>query len=110
MNKISWECAFETEKKRAPSAGWRIREIPDCAFSPKTHHRPTYERDKCRRFTASAFLNSYITHALKQGTLFAIGLSEDRSIPYLKDKEKGHEEMRSSDHTCDYGSAALLDF
>jgi len=37
MNKISWECAFETEKKRAPSAGWRIREIPNRASSPKTH-------------------------------------------------------------------------
>ena len=22
---------------RVPSAGWRIREIPDCASSPKTH-------------------------------------------------------------------------
>ena len=23
--------------KGVPSAGWRIREIPDCASSPKTH-------------------------------------------------------------------------
>jgi len=22
-----------------PSAGWRIREIPDCASSPKTHNK-----------------------------------------------------------------------
>jgi hypothetical protein len=51
------------------------------------------------------FSKIYITHALKQGTLFAIGLSEDPSIPYLKDKEKSHEEKRKSDHTCDYSSA-----
>jgi len=25
---------------RVPSAGWRIREIPDCASSPKTHNKP----------------------------------------------------------------------
>src|SRR5262245_47380576 len=26
-----------TQLLRVPSAGWRIREIPDCASSPKTH-------------------------------------------------------------------------
>src|SRR5215831_9190727 len=28
---------------RAPSADWRIREIPDCASSPKTHSSKAYE-------------------------------------------------------------------
>jgi hypothetical protein len=28
---------FELVVKGAPSAGWRIREIPDCSSSPKTH-------------------------------------------------------------------------
>jgi hypothetical protein len=29
------------EKRCVPSAGWRIREIPDCASSPKTHSFPS---------------------------------------------------------------------
>ena len=34
--------AVEAAKKQgAPSAGWRIREIPDCASSPKAHDEPS---------------------------------------------------------------------
>jgi len=30
-------CAISWETLRVRSAGWRIREIPDCASSPKIH-------------------------------------------------------------------------
>jgi hypothetical protein len=31
---------------RVPLAGWRIREIPDCASSPKTHKKPAELRTR----------------------------------------------------------------
>src|SRR5262245_30402701 len=37
---------------RVPSAGWRIREIPDCASSPKTHKYNT-ENEKWNQIKSS---------------------------------------------------------
>jgi hypothetical protein len=46
-----WPKSFESNEG-VPSAGWRIRDIPDCASSPKTHKYNT-ENEKWNQIKSS---------------------------------------------------------